>query len=333
MGGLIRLLEFMYLGAPLHSILRAGRTSTLEYIEHLPGVLEHMSQSNHNMKELTKVPKGNRPPYLVLKNARIHLKTGIVALNSGHFFTNRLEFQDFSSGYHYSHLRELQHSKPLILPGKFIPLALQTYYFHFLIEDLPALLLAFNANVDSVIITPPSQPKYVTETLSKLNCPILIIDDKIVEPAEVIIPDRIKGTTPEDFAKTIQLLTNRTSNLPPDKKLLLMRGNRPRGNTDIESRLLETLLPLGFEAVDPGEMKIDDQANLFTRASQIVSLHGGGLTNLIFCQKETTVFEVHSHVWRNFAYPTLAEIFGLNYMGADDSNFETRLKEWLQKNA
>ena len=130
MGGLIRLLEFMYLGAPLHSILRAGRTSTLEYIEHLPGVLEHMPQSNHNMQELTKVPKGNRPPYLVLKNARIHLKTGIVALNSGHFFTNRLEFQDFSSGYHYSHLRELQHSKPLILPGKFIPLALQTYYFH-----------------------------------------------------------------------------------------------------------------------------------------------------------------------------------------------------------
>ncbi len=80
-------------------------------------------------------------------------------------------------------------------------------------------------------------------------------------------------------------------------------------------------------------MKIDDQANLFARASQIVSLHGGGLTNLIFCQKETKVFEVHSHVWRNFAYPTLAEIFGLNYKGADDSNFETRLKEWLQKNA
>jgi hypothetical protein len=325
-GGLIRFAEILYLGAPLTSILRAGRDSTIEYIQHLPGVLEHFSQSEKESPSL------NDFPYLTLRAVNIHVKTGIVRLNSGHFFTNRLEFQDFASGYLYSDLRSLQHSKPLGIETKCVPLALQSYYYHFLLEDLPAVLLAVGLDRETTILTPPNQPKYVEEALERMQVPVILCDSAVALVDELRIPNRVKGLEFKDFQPVSNLFLGEKLVQPPRQKLLLIRGNRPRGNSRLERDLGERLQAEGYEALDPEKFTVSDQADYFANASHIVSLHGGALTNLIFAPRGTKVFEVHSHSWRNYAFATLAGICDQQYTGADQNNYENLLTDWLASN-
>ena len=333
-GGLIRLVEILYLGAPLTSILRAGRESTIEYIQHLPGVLEHLPTSEQEIvtKSIEFVPNEPKYSFVLLNEVKIHVDTAIVGLNSGHFFTNRLEFQDFMSGYHYSSLRKLQHSKPVKVEVKCIPLARQNYYYHFLLEDLPAILLSIESNPQATILTPPNQPKYVLEALSRTQCPVLVCEEEIALVKELIIPNRVKGSEYKDFLSVSELFLRVDCERSMSRKLLLIRGKRPRGNVKIELNLMEKLISKGFEALDPENFTVSEQAEHFANASHIVSLHGGGLTNLIFAPRGAKVFEIHSHSWRNYAFSTLAAICDQQYTGGDENSYEKRLQDWLMEN-
>lgn len=330
-GALVRLIEILYLGGPLIFLLRAGRSGTLEYISNLPGVAEHLGNSNQRDKDRSpdeaELGKVCLPSLFQIK---LHPATGIVRLNSGHFYTNRLEFQAFMSGYHYSDLRVLNKSTPEQVDHKCIPLALQRYYYHFMLEDLPALIGASKAHPDAIILTPTNQPKYVQEALKEIKASIEVTDKKVVRVKELIIPRRVTGTLFEEFKPVVELFGASTPPSKTPQKLLLVRGNRPRGSFTIESKLIDLLAPHGFQIFDPEDSSVAMQATEFAAATHIVSLHGGALTNLIFAKQKTYVFEIHSHLWRNYAFPILAGICQQDYTGADESNYEERLMLWLK---
>lgn len=73
---------------------------------------------------------------------------------------------------------------------------------------------------------------------------------------------------------------------------------RNYSNTDA---LLVGLLRAGFVALEPGRTGIEDIADLLSRAETVVSLHGAGLANLLFCPAGARVFELRSHAgnWRS----------------------------------
>ena len=59
--------------------------------------------------------------------------------------------------------------------------------------------------------------------------------------------------------------------------------------------LLIGMLRAGFIALEPGRARIEEIAGLLGRAETVVSLHGAGLGNLVFCRPGARVFELRSH--------------------------------------
>lgn len=68
------------------------------------------------------------------------------------------------------------------------------------------------------------------------------------------------------------------------------------------------MLRAGFIALEPGRSRIEEIALLLSRAECVVSMHGAGLANLLFCPPGTRVFELRSHEgnWRSLEATSLA---------------------------
>jgi hypothetical protein len=329
-GGFVRAVEVLFFGAPLVHLLRAGRHGGFEHLMHLKGVKQHLPLENLNPPEVSFDVNTLNKKYLPsLFGVKLHIHTGIVMFNSGHYYTNRIEDHDFLSGYNYNALFSLRRKRNSEILGRYTHLPLQKYYYHFLLEDLPPLLAILKTNPQIAIITPPAQPRYVTETLNRLGVPIVTLDEKVVLVDELILPLKTLGTKFEDYQGVVDLFSTPAIEQTSIANLLLLRGNRPRGNEEFEKLLIEILSPEGYRVIDPEKFTIEEQARLFSSASRIVSLHGGALTNLIFAPAKAKVFEIHSHTWRNYAFPVLARLCNLDYTGADVQDFEAKLKRWI----
>jgi capsular polysaccharide biosynthesis protein len=75
-----------------------------------------------------------------------------------------------------------------------------------------------------------------------------------------------------------------------DKRLLVQRKRLARAIHNLAD-VEEFLAPYGFETVYLEGMSVADQILLFQRAEFVVSPHGAGLANLLFCEPGTKVIE------------------------------------------
>ena len=64
--------------------------------------------------------------------------------------------------------------------------------------------------------------------------------------------------------------------------------------------MIEFLSDLGFQMVTLESLSVLEQAALLANAQVVISPHGGGLTNLVFCAPGTKVIEIFSP---KFVYP------------------------------
>ena len=80
-----------------------------------------------------------------------------------------------------------------------------------------------------------------------------------------------------------------------------------------EGKVVEELLPYGFEVVALGGMSFADQVQLFNEAEIIVGPHGAGFTNAVFAQPGATLIELFSPSYINGCFWALANACGHRY--------------------
>ena len=80
-----------------------------------------------------------------------------------------------------------------------------------------------------------------------------------------------------------------------------------------EDEIVEVLQQLGFAIVTPESLSFCEQVTLFNKAKVIISPHVAGLTNIIFCQPETTIVEIFSSGYVMQYYWIIANLAHLNY--------------------
>lgn len=78
-----------------------------------------------------------------------------------------------------------------------------------------------------------------------------------------------------------------------------------------EPAVIDFLSHHGFQILDPGRLPLVDQAAAFAAAKVIVSVHGAGLTNLVFAQPGTTVIEIFPPGHCQTTYWLLSNLGGL----------------------
>jgi hypothetical protein len=175
-------------------------------------------------------------------------------------------------------------------------------YYHWLFDILPRIQLLKKAGIFEdvdIFILPQLKHDFQKSSLSYFNVPsskiLEIEDDEAVLTDNLIVP-----SLPSELG-TVNLwalnfirytFLSATSNLTPHRKIYISRKNATARRLLNESEIIEFLTGLGFEIIEAENLAFDDQVKIFSQAEIIVSPHGSGLSNIVFCNKKTKVIDL-----------------------------------------
>ena len=96
----------------------------------------------------------------------------------------------------------------------------------------------------------------------------------------------------------------------PRRKIFISRDDAPARRLINAEQVFMALQ--GWETVTLTGMNIKQQIDLFSEASHVMSTHGAGLANLIWCQPDTKVIEISQlELLDKKVYPVLSHHLGL----------------------
>ncbi|MBD3880412.1 DUF563 domain-containing protein [Phormidium tenue FACHB-886] len=186
-------------------------------------------------------------------------------------------------------------------------------YFHWMVDVLPRLEILRRSGVswdeiDWVWIN-GGQQAFQQETLRAIGVPqakVLSSDRHPYIQARLLVPSFaghlgwLEPWALHFLRETFLPLAQPPSNIQSDR-LYISRASAQHRRVLNEAALIEQLQPLGFVSVELEKLSFAEQVGLFAQAKTIVAPHGGGLTNLLFCQPETVVVEMASpHYLRHY---------------------------------
>jgi hypothetical protein len=296
-GAIIKALEKLYFGNALTSLLR---------------LRADISEISHLTKSVQDDP--NDQTLILIEKANFSLSSGLMQIDSGHILAPRLTSHDFLSGRHFKEIKTLMSSKQINHSYSGIPLAHQAYYYHFLIEEIPELIELLKSFPDKKIIMPDNQHNWVLQILDHFNLKYEIVEkSQIVELRDSVVkrhshdkPSYGDLTTLRESVEVLALDGSR-------RKILILRKNLPRSDAKLNLILGEYGRKHGYFLFDPEEYSFSEQVKVFQSASKILAIHGGALSNIVFCEPGTEVIEVFSHPYRTYFFRKMSKMLHLKY--------------------
>jgi len=90
-------------------------------------------------------------------------------------------------------------------------------------------------------------------------------------------------------------------------------SRRGRRCVENETEVVELLKKYDFEIIQDVKRSVDEQLSLFQEASVIVTPHGAGLSNLLWCDPGTVVIELFSGSYTPLYYYYICKVMDLDY--------------------
>lgn len=244
-----------------------------------------------------------------IKGGKCYTKNGLVLTSDNKPLTDftPLNKQPLRNKRHYKfHKCEKINGSVAVLTND----SCQRNYYHWLIESASRLHLIEKSGfkVDKYIINNECKyQKRVLELLGikreqilKIEPNRLIQADKLIVPSIVNYFEEIKTAKRDYFnAKfvapwVIDFFREKFIPLVKEtepKKVYISRKKASYRNVKNEEEVLACLRKQGFESYFLEDLDFLEQVELFYNASHIVSVHGAGLTNIMFCKDNTKVIE------------------------------------------
>ncbi|WP_213525229.1 DUF563 domain-containing protein [Paenibacillus sp. J31TS4] len=108
-------------------------------------------------------------------------------------------------------------------------------------------------------------------------------------------------------------LTDQDHSLINDQKLYVTRSRAGHRRLANEEAIRRVLTERGFQTVSLEGMPFKEQIGMFALAKCIVSCHGAGLTNLVFCRPDTKVIELFPRNFVKRYFWNISRQVGLDY--------------------
>ncbi|MEO6994624.1 MAG: glycosyltransferase family 61 protein [Lacunisphaera sp.] len=207
---------------------------------------------------------------------------------------------------------------PRRLSGKTAVIAttLGSGYSHWLLEELPRLLALAAGDFETIIAhaNAPCQREAIA---------LHGFSETLIDPTrrdhyscdELIVPS-LGDLTPETIARLngfIAPLRASAATSSFGERLYVSRAIAKRRRVLNESELWSALEPRGFVKLQLEELTWSEQIAAFRGAKMIVTPHGAGLANLVFCEPGTKVVELFNRSYVNPGYWQLAALQALDY--------------------
>jgi len=184
-------------------------------------------------------------------------------------------------------------------------------YFHWMFDVLPRFNLLQRSGIDrnqiDYFLVNQHLP-FQQETLQILEIPT----DKILETKsyshcqakQLIVPSYPSSPSwmPQWVCQWLRKVfsNQRDTQVKGGDRLYITRKAATNRRIINESAVTDLLSQFGFQCVALEVLSVVEQAALLANAEVVISPHGGGLTNTVFCQPGTKVIEIFSP---NYVYP------------------------------
>jgi hypothetical protein len=115
------------------------------------------------------------------------------------------------------------------------------------------------------------------------------------------------------------------------KRIYVARTDSTRRYMRDEAVIVEEVRKRGFEIVVAGDLNFTDQIRLFREAVLVVGPHGAGMTNIVFCDPGTLVYELLPSHYPNACFCNLAHTCKLRYWAdafESDGGGPVHLRDW-----
>jgi hypothetical protein len=220
------------------------------------------------------------------------------------------------------------------IPGKVVVLSQEGHknYYHWILEILPKLALLKNIKSYDWVYLPRLDLPFLKKTLELMGMDM----NKIIEadPTTYIEADEVIALsfvsrscyTPQWVTEYLRasLLKTMTVAVSKDKfsqKVFISRQKSSHRRITNEDELFGFLELLGFKRYFLEELSMQDQMSLFSSAKMIVSPHGAGLTNILFCQPGTKILELFQ-LHEDDTYCYLSQVLMLDYHALKTTPFK-----------
>lgn len=110
----------------------------------------------------------------------------------------------------------------------------------------------------------------------------------------------------------------RISHSTANKRIYVSRKRSAKRKVINESEVEQLLCKYDFKCVCNEDFDFNEQVGLYSNAEYIVSIHGAGLTNIMFMKPGSSVLELYkkrtnSYDWHSFAFWYMADALGFRY--------------------
>ncbi len=328
--GLIRLLERILSGSNISDRLGGD----LSQIQHL----EEVSNQLIEIKIVSK-PEFSKPIEIdgistyqasvarkigILRDCSVDINSGLIRLQSGFVLDGALPHWQqllYQGGYTHEY-RGLRNTKQLIT-GTYLVVPNAKYFYHFVLEDLPNLSWALEHYPECRVLLHSNSPKWQTDVLNDLQIAYTLTSLRSAKVENLVFATSPRALISSDLNR-IKALRKNSPTQSNNSSIYIARGDKDRGDSQLESELIEYFASMGFTILVPDKTSFSEQRKLFERAERVVSLHGGALTNIVWCHPRTKVLEIFNHPFRTYDYAKICAQSELEYFSLNLDSSRTR---------
>lgn len=193
-------------------------------------------------------------------------------------------------------------------------------YFHWITDVLPRLI-ASETNKTFPIILPQSfrQVAFINDSLNALGFRAIFLREEqnaLVQRMNFITHFAKSGNYNDDIIVKLRDSFYKTYNLHQNTAdlIYISRSNSTKRKVVNEDEVWDFLKHFSFKKIYCEDLTFESQAKLFSNSKLIISIHGAGLTNMIFMQNGTSVLELrYKNDAHNNCYFTLASALEIKY--------------------
>ena len=194
-------------------------------------------------------------------------------------------------------------------------------YYHWLFDSLQRYLLIPERYKDYPVLVPQIYNlKWVKEHLDFLGINYRVVENnKIIKIKKIIIPSY--SAPSGNFNKNVvtqlrKLYLKSVINLDLEIKYerIWIERNNSRRNASNKDEIKKIINKYNFHSIDPANLEIQEVIKIINGAKIIAGLHGSGLANILFANKNTTLIDIRERDdnYRNALF-SLASDLGIEY--------------------
>lgn len=195
-------------------------------------------------------------------------------------------------------------------------------YYHWLVIHLPRLLIwidEIKKMSNAWIAVNSDLSAFQVESLQALGISpsrlLPVGDMETIDAADVWIPSLLSANTvaapmvPKLLRKHFQ--GGRQGG--PKLRIYLSRGDASSRRITNEDELIDLLKCHGFLVIETSRMTFAAQVDLFSKCEVLISPHGAGMTNMVFCQPGAEILEIYSPIHKVTSMRLLARVCKLKH--------------------